>query len=254
MYTQKQFKSGEWDIKLNERINGKFSVKWNWFKEQDIMIPLLKADAIKRQYGNVPITLECNYLPYSRQDRVFELGQPIAVNVILDLLLTRFSLIQTMALHNSNIYNPDYRIRVSKVYESIKQQIVVYPDENAKKHYCFVKEENCIIFNKKRYSNGIKLTFKECSSYEEDNFLICDDICDGGRTFIECAKALRNKFKDCNIELMIYHGFMTHDLNDLKNSGISKICIINPDSYEYLIDKFPDDKDYFNLYEGNTYV
>ena len=62
MFEMKRFNSGELDVKLVERLNN-FEVHWNWFNEdeRDLMVPLLKADAIKKQYGEVNIVLVCNY-------------------------------------------------------------------------------------------------------------------------------------------------------------------------------------------------
>ena len=52
------------------------------------------------------------------------------------------------------------------------------------------------------------------------NFVICDDICDGGRTFIEIAKAIRNirpeeVFGD-NIYLVVTHSIFSAGFEELE--------------------------------------
>ena len=44
------------------------------------------------------------------------------------------------------------------------------------------------------------------------NFVIVDDICDGGRTFTEIAKVLKTKNPDNKVILMVTHCFFTKGL------------------------------------------
>lgn len=88
-FKTKQFSSGEFDVQIFNRIYGEEAViHWNWFDEsqRDIFALLLKIDAIKRNYPNVDITLDAPYLPYMRQDRLFEAGQSVPATVLVDLL------------------------------------------------------------------------------------------------------------------------------------------------------------------------
>ena len=59
----------------------------------------------------------------------------------------------------------------------------------------------------------------ECE-IKSKNFVICDDICDGGRTFIEIAKAIRNirpeeVFGD-NIYLVVTHSIFSAGFEELE--------------------------------------
>lgn len=253
MFEVKKFNSGEWNVKLIERIHGNEAViHWNWFDEsqRDVMLLLMKIGAIKKQYGMIPIVVNAPYLPYSRQDRVFEAGQDIPVETLVKAITGRYSdiFIKTMGLHCENLYhiiNEKYRIN--------QFNINVFPDQNAINHFLgYGNITRKIVLQKMRTDKGIitELHMVEGVNLypcpEMSSFLICDDICDGGRTFVEAAKLLKAQWgNDITIELMIYHAFMTHGLDDLKDAGISKIKIINPDSYEYVINKFPENKQYF---------
>jgi len=264
MFEIKKFNSGEWDVKLVERIHGNETViHWNWFDEnqRDVMLLLMKIGAIKKQYGMIPVVINVPYLPYSRQDRVFEAGQDIPIETLVKTITGRYSdvTIKTMGLHCGDYFKIIFNKKINLDYAFTHFKIV-FPDKNAEYHFesnytiggSYNYANTFIYLNKQRDNTGIKLTIQDNSqkyiSGKYAHYLICDDICDGGRTFVEAAKLLKAQSSDdITIELMIYHAFMTHGLDDLKAAGISQIKIINPDSYKYVINKFPEDKKYFEL-------
>ena len=45
--------------------------------------------------------------------------------------------------------------------------------------------------------------------------IIIDDICDGARTFINIAKAIREKQKDCELYLIVTHGIFSAGFGEL---------------------------------------
>jgi ribose-phosphate pyrophosphokinase len=53
--------------------------------------------------------------------------------------------------------------------------------------------------------------------------LIVDDLCDGGRTFIELAGVLRSRAA-ADIGLFVSHGLFTKDLDPMFDSGITLIA------------------------------
>ena len=52
---------------------------------------------------------------------------------------------------------------------------------------------------------------------EELKYVIVDDICDGGRTFIELAKAIQHQVPDAKIYLIVTHGIFSAGLGELSN-------------------------------------
>jgi len=48
-----------------------------------------------------------------------------------------------------------------------------------------------------------------------DNFLIVDDICDGGGTFIGLGEAIKKINPSAKLELFVTHGFFTKGLDKL---------------------------------------
>lgn len=249
----RKFSSGEYDVKISERIYGNEAViHLNWFKEEerDIFLLLLKIDAVKTNYPNLDILVYAPYLPYMRQDRIFEAGQGVPATCLIKTLKEKGVLIRTMACHSIQSSN-GFHNEIEFAEEEI---IKVFPDANAIKHYKVYGFELChslIIFNKTRTKEGVKLVLNEESRVENLNiqkpFVIYDDIVAGGRTFIECSNALRDLYgNNIKIELTIYHAFLDFGIDKLKESGISKINIINKDSYDYILSLYPNDVNYFN--------
>lgn len=248
MFEIKQFSSGEWDVKINKRLSGVENIiHWNWFdkSQRDLMQLLLKIDAVKTNYPHAQIKIFAPYLPYLRQDRIFEVGQGIPANMLIDLFDKLNLYVETYAPHSDHmdlIRHICYNLR-----KLVGNYNIVFPDKNASKHYYGV--ESYFSFSKVRSDKGVTLQLDHTPHkvHTEHIFLICDDICAGGRTFIECANALRAQWGDnITIELMIYHAFLDYGLDKLKESGISKVHIINSDSYEYILNLYPEDKQYFN--------
>ncbi len=60
------------------------------------------------------------------------------------------------------------------------------------------------------------------------NYLIVDDICDGGRTFIELAKYIKQAKHLGKIYLYVTHGIFSKGMRPLLDSGIDHIFTANP--------------------------
>jgi ribose-phosphate pyrophosphokinase len=247
MFEIKQFSSGEYEVRVTERLtDNPIQIHWNWFdkSQRDFMQLLLKIDAVKTNYPHSRIEVHAPYLPYLRQDRIFEAGQGIPANIILDLFDKLNVGIITYAPHSHHdglMWAEKYNLR-----KLVGNYNIIFPDKNAKHHYYGV--ESYFSFSKIRNDDGVQLTLDHTPHkiHTEHTFLICDDICAGGRTFIECANALRQQWGDnIKIELMIYHAFLDHGIKKIRESGISKVHVINPDSYAYILDLYPNNHEYF---------
>jgi phosphoribosylpyrophosphate synthetase len=248
----KQHNSGEYEITLTERIYDRIVyIHWDYFTQKDIMIPMLKAAAIRHTYGDrIQIILDAPYLPYARQDRVFEAGQSIAFIDFTKIIFLNFDVVRTQALHCHNYYafGKNYiNIDRYNLMELQSQYNIVFPDASARHHY-YYSDDKMITFNKVRNKFGtphleldaFRMPYK-IDLYKP--FLICDDIGDGNRTFVECAKALRKEFEhserlNIEIELMVYHQFGTYGFDNLIEEGINKLKIINKDSYNFIVNKY----------------
>lgn len=246
----KQFASGEWEVKIKNRIYNKAVILYDWFDDierRDLMLLITKIGAIRKNYGMIDIIVYAPYLPYSRQDRLFEAGQDIAIETFINAIkIDNKITIETMGLHCQNYYSIiNNKINITELYNL--SCTLVFPDLNAKNHFNLEKVDQYILFEKTRTSEGIELNMLPYFGETKKRYIILDDVAAGGRTFIECAKKLNERFgNDIIIELLVYNAFLDYGLNDLIQSGISKIHVANQFSYNFLVNKFKTNCQYFN--------
>jgi len=191
-----------------------------------IMKLLLTVDAIRTIRPTGRITLEIPYFPYARQDRVCNKGEAFSLNVMAEL-------INSLKLHEVTIFDPHSdilpklldRCKVIEMSDLLlrsniptliddKEMILIAPDKGARdKVKSFAKKIGAefICANKRRDPKTGNITHTEISDLKSDrNYIILDDICDGGRTFTELAhlvKPYANK-----IYLYVTHGIFSKGL------------------------------------------
>lgn len=189
----------------------------------DIMPLALTVDAIRRQYNPSEIILSMPYLPYARQDRVMNPGESLALKVFADALNSLelnqviiadchsdvgVALVKNCTNRSAtNVLGGDF----SRVIN--KPDALVAPDAGAlKKTFQYAKDmgvSEVIRADKIRdVSTGQITGTAVFGDVAGKSVLIMDDICDGGRTFIELAKVLREKGAS-NIHLHVTHGIFS---------------------------------------------
>lgn len=190
---------------------------------EEILELLFLVDALKREKVDIR-WIQIPYMPYSRQDRVCTRGDSFSLKVLVDLLNNLQIPIYTCDPHSDVMYalfNDLHVITQDDIFFPQMQMEepfwLISPDGGAlKKVYKLaerVKPKDVIVCNKIRNATTGEITGVQVAA---DNLLgldcyIVDDICDGGRTFIEIARVL--KTKNCGkIILMVTHGFFTKGL------------------------------------------
>ena len=222
----------------------------------DIMSLLLAVDVLKRE--NVFINeLIIPYFPYARQDRVCNKGEALSVKVIADLInslnipkvtiLDPHSDVTPALINNVNIISQVECFTKSmwtfgkSNLEIRNDYYIICPDAGARKRIDTIAKEvqtdKVIYFNKKRdlLTGNILGIDSEYQNFKNKKCIIIDDICDGGRTFIEIAKYLKSYDAD-EIILYITHGIFSKGLECLKEAGIDKIFTTN--SYQEIDDRY----------------
>ena len=216
----------------------------------DIMEILMLADAIRRDYvGNkdVRLALRIPYVPYSRQDRVMVPGESLSIKVFADLINSvKFDMVEiwdphsdvtTALLNNCKVVSQPTLL--VQTLDNLGQRIgfpfastfLVCPDAGARKKILKCKEilaSTGVIYADKirdATTGAIIGTSIDMSSalipHNDDiqDLLIVDDICDGGRTFVEISKALRSNTHLYGIRyrlhLYVTHGFFTQGIAGL---------------------------------------
>lgn len=241
------FPCGEPHIKVLRRsqpYHENHDVMMNFKSSDDIIELLILVDAIKRS-GGVPSRLVMPYVPFGRQDRINEAGEPLSIKVFAGLInslnfeevhildphsdVTPALINNCIVVHQHDIFKENF-----EDMPDIKKICLVCPDAGAeKKTYKLAQEIGCnhiLFFRKVRdpITGDIKsLSLDNVMNIPIHDFhcFIVDDICDGGRTFIEIAKILKPK-NPIGIDLMVTHGFFTKGL-DVFEGHIDRIWVKN---------------------------
>jgi len=226
------FPGGECHVGINaSKITDKTEILAKLTNSDSIMSLLMTVDAVRQVNENTIIDLCIPYFPYARQDRVCNEGEAFSLKVMAGL-------INSLNCNSVSVYDPHSKIAVDSINnckvvsmsEIVKDSVLSYivkeddmlvvsPDKGAEKKVAALAEElkSEVIFGKKvRDLKTGKITHTEIEGEVEGrNCIIFDDICDGGRTFIELAKIL-NKNGAKNIILYVTHGIFSKGLGGLK--------------------------------------
>jgi len=222
------------EVKINSRLNN----------FQDLEVILCATSALK----NVGVKTIHLYVPYflgARSDRQFSEG---GINYLKDIIcpiinsqnyetvtiIDAHSDVLEACIHNyrkvDNISLVKFALtNIDNKNGAREKLILVSPDAGALKKMYNVSEhfgiENMVIANKHRDIKTGKITHTEVPGLTQEpgskNFVIIDDICDGGRTFLEIAKTIRKEREDSvfndKIYLVVTHGIFSAGFSELKN-------------------------------------
>lgn len=229
-YTRMKFPGQEIHVKVSPLPYSTKEVRFecNTLDSEGVIALLLLKDAIERALlpTKVKFFLTLKYFPYARQDRVSEKGEALSVKVMADLINSmKFKQVTVWDPHSdvvssllNNVEIVSQAELVGKVFQIPTYRdhlMLVSPDVGAsKKINSFAGALPVVIANKKRDTATGRISGVEIlkgSSFEETrNLLVVDDICDGGRTFIELGKLLREKWTDNTIGLYVTHGIFSN--------------------------------------------
>src|ERR1700756_3840715 len=200
------------------------------WSSKDVLLLMMLNDALRR-LDAPKIKLLMKYVPYARQDRVANVGEALSIRVFCEL-------INSMMFDEVEIWDPHSdvppafldRVRVIPQHELFTttvsargygtattsfadQSVFVAPDAGAvkKTSQLSTKYQTPMATATKHRDTktgvitGTTVDFKHI---HKNDFWVVDDICDGGRTFTELAKALR-PLTDGKIYLYVTHGIFS---------------------------------------------
>lgn len=242
-FEKTQFPDGQQSIKITSDVLSERAIKiYSRFTSfRDLELILCATSALKN-LGMTDIFLYIPYLLGGRSDRKFEEG---SINYIKDVIapiinaqqykgvlildphsdvseacIDRLDKIDNYALVKAALSS------ISLTNKSSKELCIISPDAGAlKKIYGVATHfniKNVLTASKVRDMLTGKILHTEIPNIigkDAQTFVIIDDICDGGRTFIEVAKAIRKKrpvieFND-KIYLIATHGIFSAGLLEL---------------------------------------
>lgn len=208
------------------------SVRINaWLRTADaVMQLLLLTDAVRRVMPNVPLHLNMPYVPYARQDRVCNPGEALSAKVFCTLINAQAYASVVIADPHSDVV-PALLDRVSVVDASVmlaevlrqpafaRGVTLLAPDAGARKRVQQLAKklevEHVAFADKVRDTKTGRISGTSVSSDLPNlPILVVDDICDGGRTFVELGKALAEVSSQPRY-LYVTHGIFSKGFEEL---------------------------------------
>lgn len=245
-YTVMKFPSGEIQVTLTEVPSNNYSLTiFGSILSSDHLMELLqlRATLSKEDYKSIRFIMP--YCAYSRQDRVCNPGEAFSLKIFANLINScEFSLVNTYdnhslvstALINNCVDAQAHEIfRRSTWLDNTTLDLEQYnyfisPDAGAnKKIQACSKEFNIPMLRADKLRDTTTGRILETIIYatpaqlDNSTVLIIDDICDGGRTFIELANAIHKISPTCVVNLYITHGFFSKGVEPLLSAGINHI-------------------------------
>jgi ribose-phosphate pyrophosphokinase len=219
-----------WNIMINNDEPVKLSTRLNSFGDLELLICAVQA--VRNITANKEIALYVPYFLGARSDRKFVDGGvnylkqvicPIinSLNVSVILTLDPHSDVLEACLNNYD--KVDNHLLVKNALTAIDNKndaqeriCLVSPDAGAYKKIFDVAKKfgiNRIITANKvrdmRTGNILRTEIPVLDQHADLKYVIVDDICDGGRTFVELAKAIKEGRPSAKIYLVVTHGIFS---------------------------------------------
>jgi ribose-phosphate pyrophosphokinase len=238
------FPGGERSVKLTP--DGRthslpLQVTMNFQGSDDLIDMILAVNALRHMYGHdIKIDLTVPYFPFSRQDRVMTEGESFGLQSADDIIkMCNFNRVTTWDIHSDvagamfpagifhNITQEDLWSGMIKDNLISGKTVIISPDAGAlKKIYKVAKATSLTVVEAKKVrdvaTGHIVDTQIDSTQLDSiDTAIIVDDICDGGRTFVELAKVIRASecFKG-KLILCVTHGIFSKGVGELSGLDI----------------------------------
>lgn len=214
----------------------------------DLFDLALLCDAIRRSQPNGGyLQLFMPYVPYARQDRVCNEGESLSIKVVADFInglgFLRVAIVDphsdvTSALFSNVLTTPQEAFAPAftavHLNVDVANTIIVAPDAGASKKarkFAQVGGFAGLLQAEKVRDLATGKILKTHVPVEQlgppdGDYLIVDDICDGGRTFTELAKVLR-PLTSGKIMLYVTHGIFSAGTEVFDNL-IDEVYTANP--------------------------
>lgn len=221
------------------------SIEWFFEEERELidLASLVKLAGLRSKILYLP------YLPYARQDKEVSNATTFNFRVFGEMLnWLGFDQIRSVDAHNPELaaklitgfWNVPPLNFHDSVIKKFKPSCLVFPDNGAWARYGYHATINLIGHKERDPLTGAIISYSLIGSEEQtygNRFLIIDDICDGGRTFLEAAKQLKLMHgPDIKIGLAVTHGIFSQGRKVLEDAGIeiftTTSILKNKDGYQ----------------------
>lgn len=224
------------DADLPNKITVSITSRLNSFKDLEIIIA---ANQALREFSYVEnVKLNVPYFLGARSDRKFEAGTSNYLKTVICPIINAQNFSRVTVLdphsdvleaclnnyhkHNNHRLVKDALTKIDNKDGAQSRICLVSPDAGAyKKIFDVAKEfkiDNIITASKVRDVKTGKILRTEIPTLDQHNdikYVIIDDICDGGRTFIELAKAIKGSRPTAKVYLIVTHGIFSAGFKEL---------------------------------------
>lgn len=198
-------------------------VTWEFENEAELITVCQLGDLLDRN-----AILHVPFLPYGRQDKAVRNDSTFGACTFSQIINMFYNKIETLDAHSTRWFTPRMKsiYPFTQINESINKTgatSVCFPDKGAMLRYEIAL--NTIVLDKTRDQSTGEVTGLEVKSgrdIKDANILIVDDICDGGRTFIEAAKLLYS-LGASQVNLYTTHGIYSKGVDVLREANIKRI-------------------------------
>lgn len=206
----------------------KIAARFNNFLDLEIIICTTKA---LREIGVKEISLYIPYLLGARSDRKFvQGGNHYLRDIIAPILnsqgyesiscIDAHSSVSQAVIPNLIVHNNEALVKFALSDINSDNFVLVAPDAGAQhKIFNLAKEitykGEIITCTKERDLSTGKILKTSVNKLVNGDFVIIDDICDGGKTFIEIAKVFKKNYPENKIYLIVTHGIFSQGFSEL---------------------------------------
>lgn len=211
---------------------------WTSYKNDGLIVLAQLVQTLRDKYKNnaatkLVIRLVLPYVPYSRQDRVCNSGESLSLKVFAEMInAMNFDVVETWDNHSdvataliNNCLNISQTSILGNRPVTLKMGVtLVSPDNGAMKKVRDIAKSlvgfNSIVrCDKNRDVTTGKIlsteVFDKKVVEENGRFLVVDDICEGGATFIGVGQAIKEIKPNAQLSLYVTHGFFSAGLDKL---------------------------------------
>jgi ribose-phosphate pyrophosphokinase len=242
-YKISKFPDGQQSIKLDmvdadlpNKITVSITSRFNSFLDLELIIV---ANQALREFSYVEnVKLNVPYFLGARSDRKFEAGTSNYLKTVICPIINaqKFSRVTVLDphsdvleacldnyhKHNNHRLVKDALTAIDNKNDAQERICLVSPDAGAYKKIFDVAKEfginRIITANKVRdikTGNIIRTEVPTLDQHADLKYVIIDDICDGGRTFVELAKAMKASRPTAKIYLIVTHGIFSAGFDTL---------------------------------------
>ena len=207
------------------------------------LLPLIFAAETARSLGAAKVILIAPYLPYMRQDKVFEPGQGVTSEYFAKIISCYFDGLITIDphLHRLKTLSSIYNIRVQTLHatdniagwilDNIQKPILIGPDSESMQWVEVIAQKAnapYLILQKKRTGdNNVEVSIPHIEQYRDYMPVLIDDIISTGKTMMDTIQHLQELKMSGPICIGVHAVFAANAYKRLLASGANRIITCN---------------------------